>query len=32
VNPYVRFLWYAKRSCPEVQSVLYIALNQQNIR
>jgi hypothetical protein len=28
---FVRFLWYAKRSCTEVQSELYMALNQQYI-
>jgi four helix bundle protein len=31
-NPeFVRFLRYAKRSCTEVQSELYVALNQQYI-
>ena len=28
---FVRFLRYAKRSCTEVQSELYVALNQQYI-
>ena len=28
---FVRFLWYAKRSCTKVQSELYMALNQQYI-
>jgi hypothetical protein len=32
INPkFVGFLWYAKRSCTEVQSELYVALVQQYI-
>ena len=30
-NEFVRFLRYAKRSCTEVQSQLYVALDQQYI-
>jgi len=30
-SEFVRFLRYAKRSCTEVQSELYVALNQQYI-
>jgi four helix bundle protein len=32
INPeFIRFLRYAKRSCTEVQSELYVALDQQYI-
>ncbi|MBL7177664.1 MAG: four helix bundle protein [Desulfobacteraceae bacterium] len=29
---FIRFLWYVKRSCTEVQSELYVALDQQYIK